>query len=104
MTTAHAHRMSRSCVPMLKRVRGLIDLGLAGLSYRYVTTDCGWSVFDSLPDGSLTWNETLFARRVPVLRQYLHDLGLLSGVYEDAGMSTCTMTTEQAGSLCRSFI
>jgi alpha-galactosidase len=77
----------------------LVDLGLQKLGYRYVTTDCGWTVADRLANGSLTWNATLFPSGFPALGEYVHDLGLLFGVYEDAGIKTCTTGIEQAGSL-----
>lgn len=87
---------------MHSNAKALVDLGLADLGYRYVTTDCGWTVPDRLGNGSLTWNETMFPSGFPALGQYLHDLGLLFGVYEDAGIYTCNTTTQQAGSLCES--
>lgn len=93
-----------SCSPnesiVHSNAKALVDLGLADLGYRYVTTDCGWTVPGRLNNGSLTWNETLFPRGFPALGQYLHDLGLLFGVYEDAGIWTCNTTSQQAGSLC----
>jgi alpha-galactosidase len=79
--------------------KALVDLGLDKLGYRYVTTDCGWTVADRLANGSLTWNETLFPTGFPALGTYIHDLGLLFGVYEDAGIQTCGTGIEQAGSL-----
>ncbi|KAJ6076029.1 hypothetical protein N7499_008010 [Penicillium canescens] len=92
-----------SCSPNEKIVRSnakaLVDLGLEKLGYRYVTTDCGWTVANRLANGSLTWNETLFPSGFPALGEYIHDLGLLFGVYEDAGIKTCTTGIEQAGSL-----
>ncbi|KAJ5198573.1 uncharacterized protein N7498_007690 [Penicillium cinerascens] len=92
-----------SCSPnesiVHSNAKALVDLGLADLGYRYVTTDCGWTVADRLPDGSLTWNETLFPSGFPALGEYIHDLGLLFGVYEDAGIRTCQVNIEQAGSL-----
>lgn len=93
-----------SCSPnesiVHSNAKALVDLGLGDLGYRYVTTDCGWTVADRLPDGSLTWNETLFPSGFPALGKYIHDLGLLFGVYEDAGIRTCQVNIEQAGSLC----
>ncbi|RLL94100.1 hypothetical protein CFD26_103627 [Aspergillus turcosus] len=67
--------------------------------YRYVTTDCGWSVADRLPNGTLTWNETLFPSGFPAMGEYLHGLGLLFGVYGDAGILLCGSPPDQAGSL-----
>lgn len=77
-----------------------MDLGLDALGYRYVGIDCGWTVADRLSNGSLTWNETLFPSGFPAVGQYIHDLGLLFGVYEDAGIKTCDTGIDQVGSLC----
>ncbi|KAE8149494.1 glycoside hydrolase superfamily [Aspergillus avenaceus] len=92
-----------SCSPNESIVRSnaqaLVDLGLAELGYRYVTTDCGWTIADRLDDGSLTWNETLFPEGFPALGRYLHDLGLLFGVYQDSGIKLCGSPPDQVGSL-----
>ncbi|KAF7171095.1 hypothetical protein CNMCM5623_003551 [Aspergillus felis] len=90
-----------SCSPneaiVRSNAKALVDLGLSALGYRYVTTDCGWSVADRLPNGTLTWNETLFPSGFPAMGRYLHGLGLLFGVYEDSGIKMCG--TDHAGSL-----
>lgn len=95
-----------SCAPteniIKSNAKALVDLGLAKLGYRYVTTDCGWTVANRTADGQLTWNETLFPSGFPALGEYIHGLGLLFGVYEDAGIRSCQTDMEQAGSLCTS--
>ena len=79
----------------------LISLGLADLGYQYVTTDCGWTLPDRAANGELTWNEERFPSGFPALGEYIHDLGLLFGVYSDSGIKMCmTGEPEQAGSLC----
>ncbi|PWY93860.1 glycoside hydrolase [Aspergillus sclerotioniger CBS 115572] len=92
-----------SCSPnetiVHSNAQALVDLGLSSLGYRYVTTDCGWTVADRLPDGSLTWNDTLFSQGFPAMGEYLHDLGLLFGVYQDSGILLCGSPPDQAGSL-----
>ncbi|KAJ5296403.1 phenolpthiocerol synthesis polyketide synthase ppsB [Penicillium atrosanguineum] len=92
-----------SCSPnesiVHSNAKALVDLGLADLGYRYVTTDCGWTVADRTANGSLTWNETIFPSGFAALGEYIHDLGLLFGVYEDAGIRTCQVDIEQVGSL-----
>lgn len=79
--------------------KALVDLGLDKLGYRYVTIDCGWTIPDRV-NGSLTWNETNFPSGFPAVGEYIHDLDLLFGVYEDAGIKSCQTDIEQAGSLC----
>ncbi|PYH42979.1 alpha-galactosidase D [Aspergillus saccharolyticus JOP 1030-1] len=92
-----------NCYPNETIVRtnaqALVELGLDKLGYRYVTTDCGWSVADRLPDGSLTWNATLFPQGFPALGEYLHELGLLFGVYGDAGILLCGSPPNNTGNL-----
>ncbi|CAG7926366.1 unnamed protein product [Penicillium olsonii] len=92
-----------SCSPNETTIRSnakaLVDLGLDALGYRYVGIDCGWTVADRLSNGSLTWNETLFPSGFPAVGQYIHELGLLFGVYEDAGIKTCDTGIDQVGSL-----
>ncbi|OQE18680.1 hypothetical protein PENSTE_c017G10134 [Penicillium steckii] len=78
--------------------KALVDLGLDKLGYRYVTIDCGWTIPDRV-NGSLTWNETNFPSGFPAVGEYIHDLDLLFGVYEDAGIKSCQTDIEQAGSL-----
>ncbi|XHF98879.1 hypothetical protein AWENTII_002413 [Aspergillus wentii] len=79
--------------------QALLDLDLAPLGYRYVTTDCGWTVSDRLPNGSVTWNETTFPSGFPALGRWLHERGLLFGVYEDSGVKLCGSPPDQVGSL-----
>ncbi|KAL3463462.1 glycoside hydrolase superfamily [Aspergillus heterothallicus] len=82
-----------------ENAQALVDSGLAGLGYHYVTIDCGWSVEERLPDGTLTWNETLFPQGFPAMGRYLHDLGLFFGAYGDSGILLCGSPPNQTGSL-----
>lgn len=84
--------------------KALVDTGLADLGYRYVTIDCGWTVADRLPNGTLTWNETLFPEGFPAMGRYLHDMGLLFGVYQDSGILLCGSPPNNTGSLCMSNV
>lgn len=77
----------------------MVVLGLADVGYRYVTTDCGWTVADRLSDGTLTWNETLFPGGFPELGEYIHNLGLLFGVYGNSGIKLCGSPPDNVGSL-----
>ncbi|RAL11768.1 alpha-galactosidase D [Aspergillus homomorphus CBS 101889] len=92
-----------SCSPnetiVRSNAKALVDLGLSSLGYRYVTTDCGWTVADRLADGSLTWNEDLFPKGFPALGEYIHGLGLLFGVYGDTGILLCGSPPNNTGSL-----
>ncbi|KAL4949819.1 alpha-galactosidase D [Aspergillus filifer] len=77
----------------------LIETGLADLGYRYVTVDCGWGVEERLPNGSFTWNETLFPSGFPALGNYLHERDLLFGAYGDSGILLCGSPPNNTGSL-----
>ncbi|KAI1759152.1 carbohydrate-binding module family 35 protein [Hypoxylon sp. FL1150] len=72
--------------------QGLVDLGLAGLGYVYVTTDCGWMLRDRDSEGRLQWNSTLFPSGGPALGDYIHGLGLKFGLYSGAGYYQCGST------------
>nr|Q5AX28.2 RecName: Full=Alpha-galactosidase D; AltName: Full=Melibiase D; Flags: Precursor [Aspergillus nidulans FGSC A4]ABF50881.1 alpha-galactosidase [Aspergillus nidulans] len=82
-----------------ENAQALVDTGLADLGYRYVTIDCGWGVEDRLPNGTITWNPELFPQGFPAMGQYLHDLGLLFGVYGDSGILLCGSPPNITGSL-----
>ena len=93
-----------SCFPnqsiIESNAKALVDLGLADLGYTYVTTDCGWTIPDRTPNGTLTWNETLFPDGFPAMGEYIHSLGLGFGVYSDSGVQMCmTGLPNQTGSL-----
>ncbi|KAL4985135.1 alpha-galactosidase D [Aspergillus falconensis] len=82
-----------------ENAQALVDTGLADLGYRYVTIDCGWGVEDRLPNGTLTWNPKLFPQGFPAMGRYLHDLGLLFGVYGDSGILLCGSPPNITGNL-----
>ncbi|KAL4768532.1 alpha-galactosidase D [Aspergillus nidulans var. acristatus] len=82
-----------------ENARALVDTGLADLGYRYVTIDCGWGVEDRLPNGTITWNPELFPQGFPAMGRYLHDLGLLFGVYGNSGILLCGSPPNNTGNL-----
>lgn len=69
-----------------------------------MTTDCGWGVAERLDNGSLTWNATRFPSGLPALGEYIHELGLLFGVYENGGILMCGSPPDNVGSLCEFFL
>jgi alpha-galactosidase len=93
-----------SCAPnetiVHSNALGLVSLGLHALGYEYVTVDCGWTLPNRTPSGTLTWNPARFPSGYVVLGTFLHGLGLKFGVYSDGGTQMCmTGTPAQAGSL-----
>ncbi|KAH7055546.1 alpha-galactosidase [Macrophomina phaseolina] len=77
-----------------ENAKGLVDLGFAEKGYTIVTTDCGWAASNRTAEGRITWNSTLFPSGFPALGDYIHDLGLLFGLYSGAGQWQCTTDSE----------
>lgn len=72
--------------------QGLVDLGLAGVGYTVVTTDCGWPAPDRDVNGRLQFNPTLFPSGPVALGEYIHGLGLKFGLYSGGGYLQCGST------------
>ncbi|KAI0022446.1 glycoside hydrolase superfamily [Xylariomycetidae sp. FL0641] len=72
--------------------QGLVDLGLADLGYKYVTTDCGWMTTDRDSEDRLQWNTSIFPSGGQALGDYLHGLELKFGLYSGAGYYQCGST------------
>ncbi|KAI1463681.1 carbohydrate-binding module family 35 protein [Daldinia caldariorum] len=72
--------------------KGVVDLGLADLGYKYVTTDCGWMTRDRDSEGRLQWNIELFPSGGKALGDYIHSLNLKFGLYSGAGYYQCGST------------
>jgi alpha-galactosidase len=72
-------------------VRGMADLvvstGLRDAGYRYVWLDAGWPAGRGT-DGTLTLNSSQWPEGLSGICDYIHSLGLLAGIYIDAGPST----------------
>ncbi|KAF2792261.1 carbohydrate-binding module family 35 protein [Melanomma pulvis-pyrius CBS 109.77] len=87
---------SYSCSPTEQKIKtsaqGLIDLGLAGLGYNFVTVDCGWLQRGRDSQGRLQWNATNFPSGGKGLGDYLHGKGLGFGLYSGAGYFQCGST------------
>lgn len=94
-----------SCSPnesiIHSNAQALVDLGLQGMGYHFVTVDCGWTLPNRTANGTLTPNSARFPSGYPALSTFIHGLGLGFGVYSDAGVKMCmTGEPEQVGSLC----
>jgi alpha-galactosidase len=72
-------------------VRGMADLvvstGMRDAGYRYVWLDAGWPAGRNA-DGSLALNSSQWPEGLSGVCDYIHSLGLLAGIYIDAGPST----------------
>ncbi|KAF7198523.1 putative alpha-galactosidase A [Pseudocercospora fuligena] len=67
----------------------MVSKGLLAAGYNRVNIDDCWPLYDRAPNGSLQWNETLFADGLIWLGRYLKKKGFHFGIYSDAGNETC---------------
>jgi len=75
-----------------ENAQGLVDTGLAGLGYRYVTTDCGWMLNRRDRNGRLQWDPTSFPSGGKALGDFIHERGLKFGLYSGGGYYQCGST------------
>ncbi|KAK9799718.1 hypothetical protein WJX73_003682 [Symbiochloris irregularis] len=66
----------------------LISTGLAELGYTYLAVDDAWAEKERV-DGRMVGNKQTFPSGMKALGDYIHDKGLLFGIYSDAGTHTC---------------
>jgi alpha-galactosidase len=69
--------------------QALIDRGLAQAGYRIVWLDFGWASGKRDIDGNLIVDPQQWPRGLSWLTDWLHQHGLLAGIYTDAGRSGC---------------
>ncbi|MGZ8179269.1 glycoside hydrolase family 27 protein [Williamsia sp. SKLECPSW1] len=67
----------------------LVSSGLAAAGYRYVVVDDCWQSPTRDRSGRLTASTDRFPSGMAALGSYLHDRGLLFGIYTGAGARTC---------------
>lgn len=72
-----------------KNAQDLVTLGLRDHGYNVVTTDCAWNSQTRDKDGRMTWNATTFPSGGKALGDFLHEHGLLFGMYSGAGYKQC---------------
>lgn len=63
--------------------------GLVAAGYRYLVLDDCWEAMERDAAGSLVANNVTFPSGIAALADYVHERGLLFGLYTDAGMLTC---------------
>jgi alpha-galactosidase len=69
--------------------RALVDRGLARAGYRIVWLDFGWGTGRRDAHGQLVLDRRQWPRGLSWLTGWLHEHGLLAGIYTDAGPSGC---------------
>ena len=70
--------------------QALIDRGLARAGYRIVWLDFGWADGKRDARGNLIVSRRQWPHGLPWLTAWLHQRGLLAGIYTDAGSSGCS--------------
>ena len=82
---------------VLSEARALISTGLAAAGYKTVIADDCWMAVRRTPRGQLTWNKATFPDGIPALAAKIHAMGLKFGLYEDAGLRTCSLRPGDLG-------
>jgi alpha-galactosidase len=67
----------------------LLRTGLAAAGYRYVNLDDCWAAPQRDPAGRLVADPVRFPSGIAALADYVHQRGLLLGIYTSAGTRTC---------------
>ena len=80
------HGFNESVILHVARV--LVATNLSAM-YKYVNLDCGWSTGYRGADGTLTVNASRYPHGMRWLGDQLHSMGLLFGMYGDAGVAQC---------------
>jgi alpha-galactosidase len=70
--------------------QALIDRGLAQAGYQIVWLDFGWASGKRSSGGELVVNRRQWPHGLQWLTAWLHERGLLAGIYTDAGASGCS--------------
>jgi alpha-galactosidase len=82
-------------------IRGIADkfisLGLRDAGYRYVNVDDCWANWQRDKNGQLQANPKRFPSGMKALADYIHQHGLMFGLYSSAGTSTCEPLQENRG-------
>lgn len=94
---SHACNVDENIV--IENAKGLVELGLVQLGYKYVTTDCGWYNGQRDETGALEWNMTRFPSGGKGLGDKLHDIGVKFGLYSGGGFWQCLGGNKYQGSL-----
>jgi alpha-galactosidase len=67
----------------------MVSSGMRDAGYRYVNLDAGWAAPTRGPDGSLRADPKAFPHGMAALARYVHDRGLLLGLYASPYDESC---------------
>ena len=70
-------------------VDAMVSSGMRDAGYRYVNLDAGWAAPTRGPDGSLRADPKAFPHGIAALARYVHDRGLLLGLYASPYDESC---------------
>ena len=70
-------------------VDAMVASGMRDAGYRYVNLDAGWAAPTRDPDGKLRADPKTFPHGIAALARYLHDRGMLLGLYASPYDETC---------------
>ena len=73
----------------LETAEAMIATGMRDAGYRYVVIDDGWMAPDRDRNGDFVADPEKFPSGIKALADRIHALGLLFGIYTDAGTKTC---------------
>jgi alpha-galactosidase len=71
-------------------VDAIVSSGLRDAGYKYFNVDDCWEGPRDAKTGMLTYNATKFPRGIKEIADYVHNSGLLFGIYSSSGAYTCT--------------
>lgn len=84
----NTYRVNISDSLIMRQADALVSLGLDSLGYRFVNIDDGFfGGRDSA--GNLQFHPVRFPRGLAPVVRHIHSLGLMAGIYSDAGSNTC---------------
>lgn len=69
----------------------VVSTGMRDAGYRYIVVDDCWQDYTRAADGSLHANPERFPHGMAALADYVHQRGLLFGIYAVPGSGTCAM-------------
>lgn len=74
---------------IMKQADAMVRLGLKDAGFKYVNIDDGYFGGRDMETGRLLIHPTRFPNGLKPVVDYIHSLGLKSGIYSDAGANTC---------------
>jgi alpha-galactosidase len=74
---------------VIETAEAMVATGMRDAGYRYVVIDDGWMASERSGRGDLVADPTRFPGGIARVAERVHALGLLFGIYTDAGTKTC---------------